>query len=140
MYDVLLFFVIFILMLRRPPRSTLTDTLFPYTTLFRSLRLHRPLSATGDLICRSKVGAVADKGAGKPVLMQYERELIDAENGVPVATIEEVYVLRGAGGYGGVNQTVRAPLQTVSVRIDLKYVVLGKSSSCGGSIRGGWDV
>src|SRR3546814_4301008 len=27
----------FFLMLRRPPRSTLTDTLFPYTTLFRSL-------------------------------------------------------------------------------------------------------
>src|SRR3546814_19145513 len=24
------------LMIRRPPRSTLTDTLFPYTTLFRS--------------------------------------------------------------------------------------------------------
>src|SRR3546814_19710412 len=24
-------------MFRRPPRSTLTDTLFPYTTLFRSL-------------------------------------------------------------------------------------------------------
>src|SRR3546814_924191 len=29
----------FFLMIRRPPRSTLTDTLFPYTTLFRSLRL-----------------------------------------------------------------------------------------------------
>src|SRR3546814_9977457 len=27
-------------MIRRPPRSTRTDTLFPYTTLFRSLRLH----------------------------------------------------------------------------------------------------
>src|SRR3546814_15453812 len=26
-------------MIRRPPRSTLTDTLFPYTTLFRSLLL-----------------------------------------------------------------------------------------------------
>src|SRR3546814_8809534 len=26
----------FILMIRRPPRSTRTDTLFPYTTLFRS--------------------------------------------------------------------------------------------------------
>src|SRR3546814_16492128 len=25
-------------MLRRPPRSTLTDTLFPYTTLFRSVK------------------------------------------------------------------------------------------------------
>src|SRR3546814_14530697 len=27
----------FILMIRRPPRSTRTDTLFPYTTLFRSV-------------------------------------------------------------------------------------------------------
>src|SRR3546814_20884525 len=27
----------FIVMIRRPPRSTRTDTLFPYTTLFRSL-------------------------------------------------------------------------------------------------------
>src|SRR3546814_7561405 len=27
-------------MIRRPPRSTRTDTLFPYTTLFRSLREH----------------------------------------------------------------------------------------------------
>src|SRR3546814_9476581 len=27
----------FLLMIRRPPRSTRTDTLFPYTTLFRSL-------------------------------------------------------------------------------------------------------
>src|SRR3546814_10056623 len=35
-----LFFVtfFFFLMLRRPPRSTRTDTLFPYTTLFRSIR------------------------------------------------------------------------------------------------------
>src|SRR3546814_13440578 len=29
-------FYIFFLMIRRPPRSTRTDTLFPYTTLFRS--------------------------------------------------------------------------------------------------------
>src|SRR3546814_2719739 len=27
-------------MLRRPPRSTRTDTLFPYTTLFRSNHIH----------------------------------------------------------------------------------------------------
>src|SRR3546814_1822822 len=32
------------LMIRRPPRSTRTDTLFPYTTLFRSRRRHRPHS------------------------------------------------------------------------------------------------
>src|SRR3546814_11889113 len=41
-YDVLIvyLFFFFFLMIRRPPRSTRTDTLFPYTTLFRS-GLHR---------------------------------------------------------------------------------------------------
>src|SRR3546814_20133604 len=34
--------LLFFLMIRRPPRSTRTDTLFPYTTLFRS----KDLSAT----------------------------------------------------------------------------------------------
>src|SRR3546814_1623641 len=38
MYIVLFFFF---LMIRRPPRSTRTDTLFPYTTLFRSLGRRR---------------------------------------------------------------------------------------------------
>src|SRR3546814_17189152 len=32
-------FVVFSLMTRRPPSSTRPDTLFPYTTLFRSTRL-----------------------------------------------------------------------------------------------------
>src|SRR3546814_16901135 len=34
------FILLFVLMRRRPPRSTRTDTLFPYTTLFRSH--HKP--------------------------------------------------------------------------------------------------
>src|SRR3546814_17215160 len=34
-------------MIRRPPRSTRTDTLFPYTTLFRSLALSTAFAA-GD--------------------------------------------------------------------------------------------
>src|SRR3546814_2143068 len=33
----------FVLMIRRPPRSTRTDTLFPYTTLCRSVDLRRGL-------------------------------------------------------------------------------------------------
>src|SRR3546814_4845610 len=33
---ILFFCLFFFLMIRRPPRSTRTDTLFPYTTLFRS--------------------------------------------------------------------------------------------------------
>src|SRR3546814_20605109 len=37
-YPFVFFFSLFyFLMLRRPPRSTRTDTLFPYTTLFRSI-------------------------------------------------------------------------------------------------------
>src|SRR3546814_12625482 len=32
--------ILFFLMIRRPPRSTRTDTLFPYTTLFRSQPVH----------------------------------------------------------------------------------------------------
>src|SRR3546814_16817145 len=32
-------------MIRRPPRSTRTDTLFPYTTLFRSLEPHGGMPA-----------------------------------------------------------------------------------------------
>src|SRR3546814_19611787 len=40
----------FFLMIRRPPRSTRTDTLFPYTTLFRSVRTPYIL----PLPCRSK--------------------------------------------------------------------------------------
>src|SRR3546814_4396642 len=34
--SILVCFFVFFLMIRRPPRSTRTDTLFPYTTLFRS--------------------------------------------------------------------------------------------------------
>src|SRR3546814_7576877 len=34
----------FFLMIRRPPRSTRKDTLFPYTTLFRSMAVGSPMS------------------------------------------------------------------------------------------------
>src|SRR3546814_16259551 len=38
----------FFLMIRRPPRSTRTDTLFPYTTLFRSARRGKPFRPSSD--------------------------------------------------------------------------------------------
>src|SRR3546814_2569880 len=49
-------FFFFFLMIRRPPRSTRTDTLFPYTTLFRSPRCrergprHPALRRPGDIV------------------------------------------------------------------------------------------
>src|SRR3546814_8509109 len=39
-------YFVFFLMIRRPPISTRTDTLFPYTTLFRSQR-PRPAALRG---------------------------------------------------------------------------------------------
>src|SRR3546814_13903321 len=43
-----LVFFFFFLMIRRPPRSTRTDTLFPYTTLFRSPELANAAIAQGQ--------------------------------------------------------------------------------------------
>src|SRR3546814_6197768 len=47
-------------MIRRPPRSTLTDTLFPYTTLFRS-HAHLLTSRCGILQPDPAPGAVAGR-------------------------------------------------------------------------------
>src|SRR3546814_16579583 len=42
----------FFLKIRRPPRSTRTDTLCPYTTLFRSIQRHRLAKVGGrHLLC-----------------------------------------------------------------------------------------
>src|SRR3546814_12562292 len=58
-------------MIRRPPRSTRTDTLFPYTTLFRSdLPLRRPRHrADADLPGRRALDA-RRRGAAAPWLPQ----------------------------------------------------------------------
>src|SRR3546814_11566231 len=40
----------FFLMIRRPPRSTRTDTLFPYTTLFRSVCARETSLQPRDLV------------------------------------------------------------------------------------------
>src|SRR3546814_13645782 len=44
-------------MIRRPPRSTRTDTLFPYTTLFRSLGTRRLALRVGGEVARDLVGS-----------------------------------------------------------------------------------
>src|SRR3546814_3669303 len=46
----------FFLMIRRPPRSTRTDTLFPYTTLFRSAE--RLPASTRPFDCRRPISEV----------------------------------------------------------------------------------
>src|SRR3546814_16349768 len=53
--DCYLFCFFFFLMIRRPPRSTRTDTLFPYTTLFRSSGL-RVIAADGSAYTPARSG------------------------------------------------------------------------------------
>src|SRR3546814_13986537 len=44
-------------MIRPPPRSTRTDTLFPYTTLFRSLEIQTALRDWFDIRCHQIASA-----------------------------------------------------------------------------------
>src|SRR3546814_16899893 len=79
----------FFLMRRRPPRSTRTDTLFPYTTLFRSGNSMKPF--------RSAVAALAlfvSAPALAQALTAEESQQIDAlvtttlaDTGVPSASV-----------------------------------------------------
>src|SRR3546814_9572675 len=56
-------------MIRRPPRSTRTDTLFPYTTLFRSERPHSRVGAAGNVTLAVAVAvavAFSFQGSNRP--------------------------------------------------------------------------
>src|SRR3546814_17574884 len=78
MHIICLYLFLF-LMIRRPPSSTRTDTLFPYTTLFRSVDARR--AAPLDLIEQTRPRAVREEAVGataqeKGLLQRVER-LVD---------------------------------------------------------------
>src|SRR3546814_11836331 len=63
-------------MIRRPPRSTRTDTRFPYTTLFRS---------RGTEVGRTEVAVAVDQGvAQREVLRHADEGVVDAAVAVGV--------------------------------------------------------
>src|SRR3546814_5452918 len=67
-------------MRRRPPRSTRTDTLFPYTTLFRSCRCIHAIA-----ICEIAGG----RKAGEHILqVARDRELADRRDDLPAVDQE----------------------------------------------------
>src|SRR3546814_7032639 len=68
----------FFLMIRRPPRSTLTDTLFPYTTLFRSPETGTSFIANAELKARE----AADL-SGLPALADDSGLCVEALGGEP---------------------------------------------------------
>src|SRR3546814_2951508 len=86
-------------MIRRPPRSTRTDTLFPYTTLFRSTRLKR-LSARGFYRIFAKIGEMPlPEGIGDFIL--FDRKVVDAFN----ALDERTRFSKGLYAWAGFRQT-----------------------------------
>src|SRR3546814_485891 len=65
-------------MMPRPPRSTRTDTLFAYTTLFRSYEQHRGVPGVGrvgQLRAQPLRGCASVRQAGEPVVGGRVREL-----------------------------------------------------------------
>src|SRR3546814_21127661 len=68
-------------MIRRPPRSTRTDTLFPYTTLFRSLDLAAGTSSRNE---HDEVDGLGDQAPGNGDDI-FRDELFDAVKRGPSA-------------------------------------------------------
>src|SRR3546814_4901637 len=86
-------------MIRLPPRSTRTDTLFPYTTLFRSLRRVRiPIGVIG-IIYESRPNVTADAAAlcmkaGNAVILRGGSEAIESNRALHAVLAE---ALAGSG-------------------------------------------
>src|SRR3546814_19370019 len=72
----------FCLMIRRPPRSTRTDTLFPYTTLFRSLLRGFEGVVEGGVADLEARGGRANCGAGSDMFARLA-ELVRCDHWPP---------------------------------------------------------
>jgi acyl dehydratase len=75
----------------------------------QGLVLHKPLPVAAELIGRSRVTGLVDRGEGKGALMYSEREVIDAATGEKLATLTSTSFLRGDGGFGGPGGPVKQP-------------------------------
>src|SRR3546814_2039968 len=70
-------------MIRRPPRSTRTDTLFPYTTLFRSRDAGGAARNRLPLRCRPGLGSLMDLRLSEDQLALQETARKFAQNELP---------------------------------------------------------
>jgi acyl dehydratase len=67
----------------------------------QGLTLHRPLPASGEVIGRTRVVGINDKGPGKGALVYSRRTLHDAASDDLIATLDISTFCRGDGGCGG---------------------------------------
>jgi acyl dehydratase len=75
----------------------------------QSVEIHAPLPVEGEVIGRSRVTGIVDRGEGKGALLYSERVILDATTGAKLATLEQTTFLRGDGGFGGPSGPVRKP-------------------------------
>lgn len=75
----------------------------------QAITWHAPLPVEGEVIGRTRVTGLVDRGAGKGALLYSAREVVDAATGTLLATLEQTTVLRGDGGFGGPSDPVRPP-------------------------------
>jgi hypothetical protein len=67
----------------------------------QAITLHRPLPVQGEVIGRTRVTGIVDKGAGKGALLYSEKRVLDAASGALLAVTTSTTFLRGDGGFGG---------------------------------------
>lgn len=72
----------------------------------QGLVLHKLPPPEGELIGRTRVTHIVDKGAGKGILVYSERTVSDATTGELLATLPSTTFCRGDGGIGGPNGPV----------------------------------
>lgn len=75
----------------------------------QGLELHRPLPPEANVIGRSRVVDIVDKGAAKGALITYERKIFDSDTGDALCTITQTMLARGDGGFGGPARTSAPP-------------------------------
>ena len=68
---------------------------------------HKPLPAEAEVIGRTRVVDVIDKGPGKGALLYTEKQVWDAASGALYATLSSTTFLRGDGGFGGPSGPVK---------------------------------
>src|SRR3546814_4275910 len=118
-------------MIRRPPRSTRTDTLFPYTTLFRS---HQPVQKIAEQL--RALGIAASVGVAQDFHPEVREALADTggvgvtidAQAVPAARLladgdtvgrgpfpklDDATVERLTSGTTGEHQRIKAPPATI---------------------------
>src|SRR3546814_17651701 len=117
-------------MIRRPPRSTRTDTLFPYTTLFRSPEQF------GNIRLRTTEG-------GAVVRL---RDVARVELGAEIYGFDTQYNGKPASGFGVKLASGANALDTVdAVKAEVQKIATGRSAArrggeeCGSTWRFRWS-